>query len=350
MEARMMFLKEGCHFAMKVTIKDIAKRSGVSATTVSRIINNKAEGIRQETRERVLKVIEEMNYRPNSIARSMVTKRTNTIGLIIPSITNPFFPEVVRGVEDVANASQYNVFLGNTDSSFRKEVDYLELMKEKNVDGIIFTGPHESQDEEFYDSMQEYKIPIVLMDRGQQVEHFSGVYTDNVKGGYLATKHLLDLSHRRIGLITGPSNTFSSHERLQGCVKALHEYGLPVDESLILSGNYLLEEGYEAAKVLLQKQVTAIFAFNDLMAYGVYRAAFEMGLSVPEDLSVVGYDNLPYNQLLVPPLTTIDQSAYQMGETAAKLLLNELNNKKAEKKQVIKEPTLIIKGSTQSLK
>src|SRR5690606_38529576 len=117
---------------MKVTIKDIAKRSGVSATTVSRIINNKAEGIRQETRERVLKVSEEVNYRPNSIARNMVTKRTNTIGLIIPSITNPFFPEVVRGVEDVANASQYNVFLGNTDSSFRKEVDYLELMKEKN--------------------------------------------------------------------------------------------------------------------------------------------------------------------------------------------------------------------------
>ncbi|WP_066250412.1 LacI family DNA-binding transcriptional regulator [Neobacillus drentensis] len=332
---------------MTVTIKDIAKQAGVSITTVSRIINNKAEGIRKETCEKVLKVVEELHYKPNSIARSMITKKTYTIGLVIPDIRNPFFPELVRGVEDVANAAQYTVFLCNTDSSHRKETDYLAIMKEKNVDGIIFTGPQELQSKDFYQSVQEYEIPIILLDRGQEIEDFSGVYIDNVQAGYMATKHLLELSHQNIGCITGPAAIPNSNERYKGYLKAFSEFQIPVDESIVIPGNYQMEGGYVAAKALLkERDVTAIFAFNDLMAFGVYQAAYELGIKIPEDLSVVGFDNLPFNQLIRPKLTTIEQSAYKMGEIAAKMLFDQINNEKSVKEQVFIEPTLIINGST----
>ncbi|WP_284036904.1 LacI family DNA-binding transcriptional regulator [Neobacillus sp. 114] len=332
---------------MSVTIKDIAKKAGVSITTVSRIMNNKSEGIRKETCEKVLKVIEELNYKPNSIARSMITKKTNTIGLVIPDIRNPFFPELVRGVEDVANNAQYTVFLCNTDSSHRKETDYLTIMKEKNVDGIIFSGPQETQSKEFYQTVQEYEIPVVLLDRGQENRDFGGVYIDNEKAGYLATKHLLELSHRKIGCITGPANIPNSNERFKGYTKALSEFQVPIDDSIIITGNYQMEGGYQAAKTLLkEKDVTAIFAFNDLMAFGVYQAAVELGINIPNDLSVVGFDNLTYNQLLIPKLTTIEQSAYKMGEIAATMLFDQINNKNISKEQVFMEPKLIINGST----
>ena len=335
---------------MAVTIKDIARKAEVSVTTVSRIMNNKSEGIRKDTCERVLKVIEELNYRPNSIARSMVTKKTYSIGLVIPDIRNPFFPELVRGVEDVANASQYTVFLCNTDSSHRKETDYLAIMREKNVDGIIFTGPQELQSEEFYESITKNKTPLILLDRGQEIKNFGGVYIDNVKAGYMATLHLLELSHRKIGCITGSANIHNSKERFKGYVQALTEFNIPVDESIVVPGNYQMEGGYQAAKTLLkEKKVTAIFAFNDLMAFGVYQAAIELGINIPHDLSVVGFDNLPYNELIRPKLTTIEQSPYQMGEMAAKMLFDQINNIKKVNEEVFIEPRLMINESTKEL-
>lgn len=333
---------------MPVTIKDIAKKANVSITTVSRVLNNKAEGIGEATRKRVLEIIDELDYRPNTIARSMVTKQTNTIGLIIPDIRNPFFPELVRGVEDVANQSKYSLFLCNTDGSMEKEAEALKLMREKNVDGIVFTYSYAAMDQLFEELAQKYRIPVVLLDRGLEDETFSGVYTDNQKAGYIATKHLIELSHVRIGCITGPGYIQNSRDRLKGYKRALEEYQISIDERLIKSGEYKMEGGYQAAKALLEESdVTAIFALNDLMAFGVYQAAAELGIHIPNDLSVVGFDNLKYNQLLTPKLTTIDQSVYQMGKEAAQMLLSQIKERgEVEPRNIYLDPKLIVRESS----
>ncbi|WP_408011295.1 LacI family DNA-binding transcriptional regulator [Pseudalkalibacillus sp. A8] len=336
---------------MSVTIKDIAKKANVSITTVSRVLNHKTEGIGQATRKKVLDIIEELDYRPNTIARSMITKQTNTIGLIIPDIRNPFFPELVRGVEDIANQSKYSVFLCNTDGDVDRESESLRLMKEKNVDGIVFTYAYASPSKQLEELAGNSKVPFVLLDRGLDDQKFSGVYIDNEKAGHMATKHLLELSHTKIGCITGPRDIPNSKDRLKGYLKAFAESGIPAGENLIIEGDYQMEGGYLAAKTLLGKEnVTAIFAFNDLMAFGVYQAAADLGIRIPEDLSVVGFDNLKYNQLLKPKLTTIEQSAYKMGEIATEMLLKQLKEgSNVENKTIYLEPSMIVRESTKKL-
>lgn len=333
---------------MSITIKDIAKMANVSIATVSRVINNKAEGIRQDTRERILSIIKEYEYQPNTIARSMITKKTSTIGLVIPDIRNPFFPELVRGVEDFCKTKKYSVFLCNTDGDQKREKEYLNLLKEKNVDGIIYTYAYVGASKRLEDFIDKSKIPIVLLDRGDVANSFSGVYIDNKKAGYLATEHLIGLSHKKIGCITGPDFVQNSQDRLTGYMKALVDNGITVNKQWIKLGNYQLEGGYAAAKKLLTEQeVTAIFAFNDLMAFGVYQAAYELGVRIPEELSIVGFDNIKYNQLLTPKLTTIEQPTYEMGKIAADLLFNQIRiGSKVETKTMYLEPKLIVKEST----
>lgn len=336
---------------MSITIKDIAKKANVSITTVSRVLNNKPEGVGAATRKRVRKIIKEHNYRPNITARSMITKQTATFGLIIPDIRNPFFPELVRGVEDYSNRHQYNVFLCNTDGDTQREIEYLRLMKEKNVDGIIYTYSYTSMEKKVADLFLTNDIPAVLLDRGLDDGKFSQVYIDNEKAGYIATKHLIEHSHRHIGCIIGPAQIQNSVARLEGYKRAMNDFDLMVDEAWIVSGEYQMEGGYKAAKQILKDEsVTAIFAFNDLMAFGVYQAAMELKINIPKDLSVVGFDNIKYNELLVPKLTTIEQPTYQMGEIATDLLLQQIQGKSnAEKKTVLLEPSLIIRDSTWKL-
>jgi LacI family transcriptional regulator len=328
---------------MAVTIKDIAKKANVSIATVSRVINKKANGIRIETQQRVLDIVKEYNYQPSGVARSMITKKTSTIGLIIPDIRNPFFPELVRGVEDFSKRNNYNVFLCNTDGDIDREIEYLNLMKEKNVDGIVYTYAYGGLDDQFKKNLHN-KIPIVLLDRRKDDHQFSGVYIDDEKAGYMATKHLIDLSHERIGCITGPEHIRNSMDRLKGYKNALKESGLITQQAFIKSGNYQMEGGYKAAKHLLREnKVTAIFAFNDLMAFGVYQAANEFGLKIPDDLSVVGFDNIKYNRLLHPKLTTIGQSTYRMGELGTELLLNQINQGEGyQTNSIYLEPNLIV--------
>ncbi|MBS4206695.1 LacI family DNA-binding transcriptional regulator [Bacillus sp. FJAT-50079] len=332
---------------MPVTIKDIARIANVSITTVSRVLNNKSEGIGDDTRKKVLSIIQELDYRPNSIARSMITKKTNTIGLIIPDIRNPFFPELVRGAEDVAKQSNYNIFLCNTDGDKASETEYIQLMQEKSVDGIIFTHSYATLSKQIEALANQHNTPIVLLDRGLDDDQFSGVYIDNEKAGYLATKFLLELNHVKIGCITGPSHIPNSNKRLKGYAKALDEWGIVVNQNVIIQGDYQWEGGYVAAKQLLQKEkVSAIFAFNDLMAFGVYQAAGELGMRIPDDLSVIGFDNLKYNEFMNPRLTTIDQSTYKMGEAAIQLLLKQIEAEEAFEHQTIYlEPNLIVRES-----
>lgn len=333
---------------MKVTIKDIAKMANVSIGTVSRIINNSDEGYSEETRERVLKIIEESGYVPNEVARGLITKRTKTLGLILPDITNPFFPDIARGAEDEANTRKYSVILCNSDNNVEKEREYIQLLNQKYVDGILFcTNP-------FQENKQLWRylgsnIPVVVTDSFEIKEETYGVFVDNEMGGYLATKHLVDLGHRNIACITGPNKSRSSVQRLNGYKKALEEVGIPFDLDLIVEGNYKIKSGMDGVQNLKGKTYTAIFACNDLMAYGVYKELTSMGFKIPDDISVVGFDDINLSQVVHPRLTTVSQPAYEIGRKAAELLINRIENTSIENRIIMFEPELVIRESTKKI-
>jgi LacI family transcriptional regulator len=332
----------------KLTIKDIARKAGVSITTVSRVLNKKEEGMSKETREKVLRVMEEVNYQPNQLARGLVTKRSRMLGLIVPNISNPFFPELCRGAEDEANKSQYSLIICNSDDQSKKEENYLRLLKEQQVDGILLSSKdHLSKTSK--SQLASGKIPFVLLDRGEEASNHSGVFLDNEKGGYLAGKHLTDLGHRHIACITGPSEIRNSQQRLTGFQRALKEASVELPESSILTGDFKMESAYQIAKEFLYRNpVTAIFASNDMMACGIYQAAHELKIQIPEQLSIVGFDDIPLVHALIPKLTTIKQGTYEMGRKAIELLINEIEEEPS--KAVLFEPTLIVRESTKQMK
>lgn len=331
---------------MTTTIRDIAKLAGVSTTTVSRIINKKPYAASEATTKRVLEIIEEMNYKPNPLAQGLITKKTRTIGLIIPDIVNPFFPEIARGVEDIANKMGFNVFLCNTDDDLKKEKKYINALREKYVDGIILTVASDPRYEHIAE-LEKSDIPIVMMDR--QVGHENGkcVFIDNLEGGYLATKHLIELGHEKIGCITGPLKTKGAIDRYKGYEKALKESGIKIDRKLVIESNYKIHGGVEATKLLLkQSDLTAIFACNDTMAYGAYKELKKKGYVIPEDMSIVGFDNIYLSQMLEKELTTVSQPTYKMGVAAADMLIKVIEGKRVNKKQLCFKPELIIREST----
>ncbi|QFF98046.1 LacI family transcriptional regulator [Psychrobacillus glaciei] len=332
----------------KITIKDIAREAGVSITTVSRVLNNKAEGMSKKTRKTVLQVMGELNYQPNKFARGLVTKRSNMLGLIVPNISNPFFPELCRGAEDEANERNYSLIICNSDDQSQKEENYLRLLQEQQVDGILLSSKNRlSQTSK--DQLESGKIPYVLFDRGEEASNHSGVFLDNEKGGYMAGKHLVDLGHTKIACMTGPLEILNAQQRLAGFQRAFTEASIELPKSSILVGDFQMEVAYLIAKKFLQDNcVTAIFASNDLMACGIYRAAHELGIQIPEQLSIVGFDDIPLVTALIPKLTTVRQGTYEMGRKAIELLLNELENNSSE--GVVFDPTLIVRESTKKIK
>lgn len=333
---------------MGITIKDIAKKAGVSITTVSKVINNKDESISDETRNRVKDIIKELNYQPNALARGLITKKTKTIALVLPDITNPFFPDVARGVEDYSNKHGYNVFLCNTDDNYKKENDYINLLKEKRVDGIIFSSANSGSDKTKF--IHKIDIPLVAIDRAYNENECFGIFTDNLTGGYIAAKHLIDLNHKKIACITGPKEIRNSIERVNGYKKAIIEAGIELDESLIAYSDFKIDGGYKAGIELMKnKDITAIFACNDLMACGVYEAAYDMGLRIPDDISVVGFDDVQIIKALNPKLTTIKQPIYKIGQEAAKMLIKLIENKKINENIINLDVELVTRGSTRKL-
>lgn len=333
---------------MKVTINDIAKLANVSKASVSRVINNKSEGVGKETRDRILKVIEEHQFQPSMLARGLVTKRTKTIGLIIPDITNPFFPQLVRGAEDYASKYGYNIFLGNTDKSVNKEKEYLDAFVEKSVDGVILTSNISEADSQ-YKLLKQSSTPCVLLDRYVEYEDYeAGVYLDNVKGAYMATELLLSHGHTNIAFIAGPLMVATSVNRIAGFKKAHNEKGLPINDDLIVEGDYMMDSGYKLVDRLIEegKKFTAIVAGNDMMAIGAMKALKRRGIGIPNDIEIVGFDNIEISQIVEPALSTVAQPAYEMGAQGAKLLIKLIEKKKLRNKNVILEPELIIRGST----
>ncbi|MBS4204464.1 LacI family DNA-binding transcriptional regulator [Lederbergia citrea] len=331
----------------RLTIKDIAAKSGVSISTVSRVLNRKEEGMSQETREKVLQVIEELNYQPNLFARGLITKQSKLLGLVVPNIQNPFFPELCRGAEDEANRHQYSLIICNSDDNAAKEESYLRLLNEKQVDGILLSsGDNLSV---LTEKQLEYgKTPFVLMDRGGDSGKYNSIFVDNEKGGYLAGRHLIELGHRKVACIIGSENLRNSNERLAGFRRAMMEVGMELPDDHIINGEFHIEPAYKQSKEFLEnKNVTAIFTCNDLMACGVYQAASELGMKIPDDLSIIGFDDIPLVSALIPKLTTIRQDIYNMGRRAAKMLIDHIE--KGENDIVIFEPSIIVRGSTKAI-
>ncbi|MGI5858838.1 MAG: LacI family DNA-binding transcriptional regulator [Tepidanaerobacteraceae bacterium] len=329
---------------MTVTIKDIARMTGVSITTVSKIINKKDEDISDKTRERVLKIIDDYNYIPSALATGLVTKKTNTIGLLVPDISNAFFSELARGVEDGANCEGYNVILCNTDDDPDKEIEYLNVLKVKHVDGIIFLSAALSNHSAIK-QLNRKGFPVVALDRALDAENIMAVYLDNVTGGYIATKHLTEFGHKKIGCITGPLKNKLAKHRFEGYKKTLEEMHISFDSNLVYEGDFKTKSGEKGAKELIKFGATAVFACNDMMAYGAYKVIQEQGLTIPQDISIVGFDDIYISEILMPPLTSIKQPSYEMGLMSAAMLIKNIKGEQLKDTKVEYKPILSARKS-----
>lgn len=332
---------------MDKTIKDIAKKADVSYATVSRALNNK-KGVNSRTRERILTLAKKLNYRPNAIARGLVKKQTYTLGLIIPDITNPFFSEVARGIEDQANKSKYSVFLCNTNWEIDRQTRHLNLLIEKRVDGVII-APITHNINSLRDALRG-RIPVVYVSNTPPNPENSFVIIDNIRGGFLATKHLIEAGYKSIGFIGSPEDSLTTTERFEGYKLAFEKYGMQINDRYIQLGDFRCETGYNIIKRMIEKNnyPNAMFAENDLLALGVIQGVKEMGLTVPKDVAVVGFDDIPLASFPEIQLTTVSQPKYEMGRIAAQILLERLTKDKQEAlpKRVILEPRLIVRKSS----
>jgi len=326
-------------------IKDIAKRVGVSTATVSHVIN-KTRFVSEELIAKVLKGIQELNYQPNAIARSLVKKRTHTIGIIISDILNPFYTAIVRGIEDVTHKGGYNVMLCNTDEDPEKEKLYIQVLLEKRIDGLAISTAFQDGAHPFLAQLR--MIPLVNIVRKIKGLAADAVVGDNIGGAYKAIEHLIKLGHRRIGIISGPSGLSSGAERLKGCKKAFEDHRITIDDSLIKFGDFKKESGYYLTKEVLQRRdpPTAIFVTNNQMTIGALSALNELKMRIPEDISLISFDDMEWYSFLNPPITTVEHPPYLMGKTAGEMLIQKISKKRKKPKKVLFQSNLIIRKST----
>ncbi len=303
------------------TIYDVAEAAGVSISTVSHVLNG-TRFVAEATKARVVQAMEQLNYRPSSLARALVRQETRTIAFIVPDNVNPFFAEMARGAEDRGLAGGYNVILCNSDRSPAKERAYLDMLISKRVDGVIYmtTDVHPEQ----LRPLQEQNVPTVVFDR--EYEGFDALLLDSFQGGYDATSYLLGLGHERIACITGPASPSRSLDRVRGYEAALADAKLAPRAGYIVPGDWTYGSGREAAKQLLalSPTPTAIFACNDAMAVGVLSYLHENGLKAPDDISVVGYDNIALSAYTCPPLTTLGTPILEVGQCLCEMLLERI--------------------------
>ncbi len=327
-------------------MRDVARRAGVSVTTVSHVINE-TRVVSPESRQRVLAAMNELGYQPNALARSLRRKETYTLGVIVPDSADPFFAEIVRGIEDTSFQRGYTITLCNSDSDLDKELLYTNALTEKQVDGILFLAAG-GKSTEHIQSLHKRRMPLVVVDRHTSNMGLDSVQIDNAWGGWAATRHLVELGHRRIGCISGPSDLTLSAERVTGYRRALQEGQLMIDECLIVKGDFQYESGYRAAHYFLnlKEPPTAIFACNDLMAVGLVSAAQALGYEIPTDLAIVGFDDVRLASFINPPLTTIAQPKYDIGRIATTMLLERIGNPDMPPRQQTLKTELIVRRST----
>ncbi len=325
-------------------IHDVAKRANVSIATVSRVLNSSDHKVSAETAERVRKAVAELDYRPNALARALQINKTMTVGVIIPDISNHYYAEIVRGIQQVADLEGYHIILQNTERKQDRIAKSIYLLREKMVDGIIFSGGVINGYEPL-SALKELRDRVVVI--GRHDVNFPAVMVDNISGAYQAVQHLLDLGHTRISFIGWSADSTTATDRLSGYKGALAQNSCRFDESLIREGQLTPESGYvEAKKLLAQEQrPTAIFAGNDQMAFGAIYAATELGLKVPEDLAVVGFDNIPLSSYFVPPLTTIEVPMFTLGTNSMSALINLISGKKTPRIKLHKTRLIVRKSS-----
>lgn len=346
------------------TIADVAKKAGVSGTTISRYLNDSGY-VGSETKTKIIEAIKELNYKPNMIAKSLVTKKTHTIGLLIASIVNPFYSDVVLGVEDESYQKGYNVILCNADGK-KRENEYIDILLEKCVDGIIFS--HLDVNLKQVLKLKELQVSCVLIDNETPGLNVGGIQTNDVLGGYLATEHLISLGHTKIGLIHGSlkyneqrnnkvyTETFQFriwNNRTKGFLSAVEKYGISINPDFVQEGDGTAENGveggYQAMRRILSlnEWPSAIYAQNDLMAVGAINAIHEAGLKVPQNFSIVGHDGIDLSKNIYPKLTTVQQPRYLIGQMAANLLIDRIGIKNQDGKEIMLEPELIIRSTTE---
>lgn len=332
----------------RVTMSDVAREAGVSLMTVSRVINNKGE-ISDETRLRVQTVIERLSYRPSGIARSLAGGQTYTIGLVVPDIANPYFSGIAHGVASVANAEGFGVLLCDCEEYTSLELTMLDVLEEKRVDGVIVAAPRTPTEKLLPTLIRHPNVVVVnrLFEDAVGPTARGYVMNDDKNGGYIVTKHLIERGHRAIGFLAGPASSYGSTQRLIGYRAALEEYSLVFNPDIIQYCNPTVDGGRTSASQLIQEhpEITALFCFNDLVAIGALQCCQQLGRKVPEDLAIIGYDDIPMASWVTPTLTTCKVNFEGMGKAAMQLLIDHINDCDGDCNNLVLEPQLVIRNS-----
>ncbi len=335
----------------QVTIYDIAHEARVSVATVSRVLNNTAP-VKGATRDKIMELIHKYQYQPNALARSLSKKETGTIGVIVPDITNPFFPEVFSGIEKEARDKGYTFLLCDTIGSYERESQYLNILREKQVDGILFMGGRINLSRcstELAEEVQEAasRTPLVLINGNLPGSSLHRVYIDETMGAEMATRHLIALGHREIAFIGGHDNMSTTAQKVRAFKKVMREHGLDTPREWVLNEDFSIESGQLLMKRLLEgaRKPTAVFCVNDFTAVGAVKTATRAGYRVPEDISIIGFDDIPLATAINPELTTVSQKMETLGRISVQVL-HKLIGKEKVKKQTVIEPELIVREST----
>lgn len=333
-----------------MNIRDIAKQTGVSSTTVSRVLNQSGY-VKEDTRKKILEAISETGYVPNAIARSLSVRGTSSIAVIVPDITNEFFPSLVSGISVLAEAENYNLVLYDTNESGEREHNALAGVESQYMAGVIIT-PVSEQDgvtSRRLTELREKNIPVVLADRDIAGAELDGVFTDNIKGSFEGVEALIREGHRRIAIIAGPSTSLPGRDRLTGYRQALEHYRIPLREEYIVFGDFRIDKAYEGTKALmaLQEPPTAIFTSNNKTTLGALKYFTEQHIRIGRDISIIGYDQIDALKLIDYPLSTIERDAQLQGQEAMRLLLRQLKHRGSgsERKQIYVPHSVFLRGS-----
>lgn len=335
----------------QVTLRDIARVTGFSINTVSRALNDKEE-VRTDTRAKILAAAHELGYRPNRLAKGLRSNKTGTIGVVVTDVANPFFSALVKGIARAARDLEYSIILQDSDEDYAGEEEAIRVLLAEQVDGILITPVQSNQ--QTIKSLAKANFPFVLVGRYFRDLDTNYVVPDDYQGGFIATEHLLEQGYRRIGMVNGPLHISSARERFQGFSDALNQYNTPIDKSLVITGALTVEEGLDLSRSII-KQVpppSAIVCYSDFVAFGVMQAIREIGLSIPEDIAVVGFDDVRMASCLQVPLTTIRSPKEELGRQAMQLLVRRLKENHAAGETVKRklDVTLVSRESSLTLK
>ncbi len=329
----------------KTTIKDIARETGLSTTSISLVLNKKPNKISDSSRRRIIDAANRLNYYPNQQAVSLVNRQTKTIAQIIPDISNMFFGQLIQGSDSVAHPHGYSLILGTTNNDPARELDMIHSLCARGVDGVLLTTSSPVNARVYQDLFPKLDVPFVLVDRALSLLPCSSLTYDHQKGAYLATRHLIELGHKKIACISGAHKSGSADIRVKGFCLAMEDACLPLQQNAILYGDYSDKTGYDMADAVFDSGFTAVFCLNDMIAFGLYKRAGERGVRIPADLSVVGFDDVAFSTLINPALTTVRQSAYELGRESVKRIIMEIEQQ-APRQTVYFEPVLMVRNST----